>query len=786
MRNCIIVSMLLLLSIFTNAQVKTSFNSFQTINSKGKFLMLAGTSDSLIQVDYQIPSKNILDLLLAEKAELLKSEIVKPFQFAVAVPIDLDIANLIKWTTNNDTVYGKYTIKANGALTTSINFDKFYLPKGIEMYIYNEKGNMITGPITENENNAQKVWGSWIYKGEYLTIEIKIPTVTKAQLILHANNVAYGYKDIYGDKVAGFGDSGPCEINVLCPLGNGWENERNSVGLMIDGTGTYACSGSLIMNTCNSNRPFFLTANHCFVDFGNPELWRFTFQAWSPTCTPSQNSDGVMYNGSTLRANWDGSDFCLVELNNIPPANSGICYAGWSKSSTPAQTATGIHHPMADVMKISMDNNPVTIGSYNGNANHWQVNWSPQDNGNGLIVTPVTEPGSSGSPLFDQNHHIVGQLHGGPSMCDGTQLWDFYGRFDVSWTGGGTDATRLSNWLDQNNYGVTTVNTANISCLTDECNLLTILGDNSFCTTSNPYTISNLPTGAIVTWSAYPSGIVTINSPNSTQTTITGTGSGQVTLTATINFCGTNIPVSKTVIVATTTPIVGNFSFLVNGPSCISGNGQSMSFGVGYNGYNGCQLNGNTNITNVQWQISYVPSNANSYSPIYNAGAYSCPNGNDVNNAGISLPFSYPTTSYVATLRYRVQNACGYSLYSPGNAVTIHNCNTNYSITASPNPATSTINVSIINNPAQLSALSDSTTTASGETNTAQSLVSNSAGITNMYLYDFYTNQLVKKWNYQENSSLTYNLNVARVKRGIYVLKMERDNISSTTKVILQ
>ena len=112
----------------------------------------------------------------------------------------------------------------------------------------------------------------------------------------------------------------------------------------------------------------------------------------------------------------------------------------------------------------------------------------------------------------------------------------------------------------------------------------------------------------------------------------------------------------------------------------------------------------------------------------------------------------------------------------------------NYSLTACPNPATSTINVSIINNNIQSSNLSDNTTTTStsNETISAQSLISNTTGITNMYLYDFYTDQLIKKWSYQENSSSTYSLNVSGVKRGIYVLKMDMDNISAITKIILQ
>ena len=62
----------------------------------------------------------------------------------------------------------------------------------------------------------------------------------------------------------------------------------------------------------------------------------------------------------------------------------------------------------------------------------------------------VTEPGSSGSPLFDQNHRVIGQLYGGLAACSGTSdngQYDYYGRFGVSWDGSSA-SNRLRDWLD--------------------------------------------------------------------------------------------------------------------------------------------------------------------------------------------------------------------------------------------------------------------------------------------------------------------------------------------------
>lgn len=98
------------------------------------------------------------------------------------------------------------------------------------------------------------------------------------------------------------GASAGCNINVLCPEGNGWQNERNSVALII-ANGVESATGSLIMNTCGTNIPYFLTANHVVVEAGNVPNWVFQFQYWSATC-PLPNTgmrEDIQFNGCTLR-----------------------------------------------------------------------------------------------------------------------------------------------------------------------------------------------------------------------------------------------------------------------------------------------------------------------------------------------------------------------------------------------------------------------------------------------------------------------------------------------------
>tara|TARA_Y100001970_G_C14213803_1_gene848479 strand:- start:1126 stop:2412 length:1287 start_codon:yes stop_codon:yes gene_type:complete len=133
-------------------------------------------------------------------------------------------------------------------------------------------------------------------------------------------------------------------------------------------------------------------------------------------------------------------------MDYSPATSFNGYYAGWDRSSSSPQVSAGVHHPGGAPKKINYDNNDTAYsdGWYSSNT-HWRLSW---DEGG-------TEGGSSGSPLFDENKLIVGQLHGGSGECgNGT---DYYGKISTSWTGGGTSTTRLSNWLDPNGTGQTSI-----------------------------------------------------------------------------------------------------------------------------------------------------------------------------------------------------------------------------------------------------------------------------------------------------------------------------------------
>lgn len=504
------------------SQVKTIHNNPILINDLGVFKKNYGK----LSIQIKQPDTAII---VTKVAEDKKSKFVKPLRIAEPVAINLNVITGAIWKQDPLFAYARYSLNMKYAKSLSVNFDEFFLPVGAEMYIYNKNGKMVTGPITYKENNNTGKWGSSIYQGDEITIEVKVPLRKKNSLRLHLNNIAYGFSQAYG-----FGNSSSCNINVLCGLGSGWEAERNAVALVLSDNGSILCSGAMINNACNDLRPYFLTANHCLTGQDVSQM-RYIFQYWSAACTPSQDDPvSLLFYGSTLRATDATSDFGLLELDETPSINSNINYAGWSRNTSGISETRILHHPAGDVMKVSRDVDPPTTTTFLTKS-VWQLDL---DDG-------ATDGGSSGAPYFNQDHRIIGQ-HYARNIVSSNECLNtvkYGGRFDVSWTGGGTSSTRLSDWLDPQSTGLTTTNTLVPS------SVYSISGPDYACSSDN-YTLSTLPSGSTFSsWSVSPSGIVSLSS-SGTIATISKITNGTVTLTANFtNVCGNSMSVSKYIVV---------------------------------------------------------------------------------------------------------------------------------------------------------------------------------------------------------------------------------------------
>ncbi len=367
-----------------------------------------------------------------------------PWRFGVVNPVNLDVTNSGVWTTlkNGDRIW-RLKIYAPNAVSINLNYDRFYLPKGGKLFLYTPGYQTVLGSFTHENNKETGEFSTFLTQGEYVIVEYYEPKKQAGKGIIHINEVVYGYRSLF-DKAKAFGSSGACNVNAICDSAV-WGDEIRSVVMLLTASNSRFCSGALINNVREDGTPYVLTANHCSPSTNN--IFMFNYQ--SSSCSPSVDGPtNYTISGCILRANNTPSDFFLVELSSTPPANYNVFYAGWNTIDTPSQNSTGIHHPAGDVKKISHDYDPcVSSGYYASGNDHWKiVDW---DSG-------TTEGGSSGSPLFDQNHRIIGQLHGGNAAC-GNDLEDYYGKFAVSWNSVADSSRQLKYWLDPDNTGATTL-----------------------------------------------------------------------------------------------------------------------------------------------------------------------------------------------------------------------------------------------------------------------------------------------------------------------------------------
>lgn len=253
--------------------------------------------------------------------------------------------------------------------------------------------------------------------------------------------------------------SGSCMVNVRCAEGENWTKQKNGVARMLIpvGNSMYTCSGTLVNNTLQDKKPYFLTANHCIESLNSSDFEDiiFDFNYEKITCNSSINAQYQTLVGSNLIAtspSLNGSDFALLLLQDTVPSFFNPYFNGWNNMELENNNGVSIHHPQGDVKKISTYTFKLSSVTINDGINNafWRVNWTRTINGFG-----VTEPGSSGSPLFNSDGLVIGSLSGGTAQCENLNGFDAYGKFAYFWDKSGlSNDKRLDNWLDPTNTGV--------------------------------------------------------------------------------------------------------------------------------------------------------------------------------------------------------------------------------------------------------------------------------------------------------------------------------------------
>jgi hypothetical protein len=376
-----------------------------------------------------------------------------PVRFAVAADVMITPNTHGTWEVLDDAGrLWRLRVTSPNATDLNFGFTRFRLPEGATLHLVSEHHDYFQGPYGAADNRDHGELWTPVIPGDRAVIELYVPADPAFEPELVLGRIGRGYRDLF-NGTTDLAKQGSCNIDVVCPEGEPWRDEIQSVAVY-SVNGIKTCTGSMIMDVPGSFRPFFLTAFHCDVSASNDQTVVTYWNYHSPTC--GELGGGTLtqsVSGSTLVSRrWD-NDFTLLELEGTPPQEFNVYWAGWDRRDdhTP-QGAVSIHHPHADEKAISFNDDPLTITSSciaTGNPDtHWRVdNW---EHG-------TTERGSSGSGLWDPcTRLLVGYLSGGEASCSNTDGFDCYGRFAVAWDGA-TQGERLRDWLDPNNTGASTV-----------------------------------------------------------------------------------------------------------------------------------------------------------------------------------------------------------------------------------------------------------------------------------------------------------------------------------------
>lgn len=406
------------------------------------------------QVQRKVFPKIDIERLLAEdraRAKDAKEQQRRPgpLRFAVPANVSFTLKDSGTWRTLSDGRLWRLRIQSPGAKNINLGITRFDMPEGAKLWIYDPDHKRVDGPYSSRDRSRKgRLWTPAI-DGEEIVVEVFVPTGVREPLIL-ISRVNQGYRDFSKDGPDK--GHGACNNDVICPEGDPWRDQIRSVArYTIDGA--FLCTGQLVNNTALDFTPYFLSANHCGVSAANDDTLVFYWNYESPNCGDlGGGSLADNQTGAIFRASSAPSDFLLVELEEDPDPSFNVFFTGWDATGTAPASTVGIHHPSGDVKSISFNTNAVTSTDYlddvtDATEAHWRVDdWEDG----------TTEGGSSGSCLWDAaTKRCVGQLHGGFAFCTATDESDWYGKFSVSWTGGGTNATRLSNWLDPVGGGTT-------------------------------------------------------------------------------------------------------------------------------------------------------------------------------------------------------------------------------------------------------------------------------------------------------------------------------------------
>ncbi|WP_303918299.1 T9SS type A sorting domain-containing protein [Draconibacterium sediminis] len=449
-------------------------NSVNAQLSEGGFPLQVVTLKSSDRAFVKMPVLKQSVIEAAMDANNASDAQLKSLTFAHAFNVDFSPSNSGVWySTNAGYNVWRITISSENAYSLNLIFDDFELNKKGRLFIYNEENNQYLGAFTARNNKPSHKFAVAPVAGDEITVQYEVPEDEGTPDDFRISRINHDFMGILKFIRRPLGETaGGCNIDVNCEIGDRWSEVKDAVvRLIVDGR--EICSGTLINNTAEDEKPYVLSASHCYDKWILAETTVYTFNYESPYCAPLDGDPIHSLSGAIMKAHYDSLDFALVELDDLPPPDFRPYYAGWDRSSGVPDSSVSIHHPQGDIKKIAFDNDAPEITTFTSstikNPRYGSFNILRWDGG-------VTEVGSSGGALFNMKEQVIGTLSGGAAYC-GNPVNDYFARFAMQWDYSSDTTKQLKYWLDPLGTGATELNGKQFNTNEDLCNAFTNLTD---------------------------------------------------------------------------------------------------------------------------------------------------------------------------------------------------------------------------------------------------------------------------------------------------------------------
>ena len=249
-----------------------------------------------------------------------------PFRYGAVIETTQDLSHAGRWdVTDEGTFVWRLRVTSPGAHSLGIVFGAYDIPRGGQVFLYDDHRNQVLGAYTEANNKANGVLAIEPLAGDAVTIEyVQAAWVTETARLSVAE-VVHDYLDLFRSdfwNTPGVAQ-GQCFVDVNCPEGAPYQDIKRSVVRALSGGG--GCTAAIVNNTANDGTPYLLTVNHC-SSFTNAVV---VFNYELPGCTGGTAPATQTVSGATLLASSTVYDSQLYLLSSAPPPSYNPYYAGW-------------------------------------------------------------------------------------------------------------------------------------------------------------------------------------------------------------------------------------------------------------------------------------------------------------------------------------------------------------------------------------------------------------------------------------------------------------------------